>query len=67
MKRYPKMREVIHDGSKPPKLGSYTPPKPYLSERIERATLGRMGGVAGEREEAAQRDPAQPDRLGGRG
>ena len=66
VKRYPKKREVIHDGSKPPKLGSYTPPKLYLSERIEGATLGRMGSVAGERERAAQRDPAQPDKLGGR-
>lgn len=82
MKRYPKMREVIHDGSKPPKLGSYTPPKPYLLERIEGATLGRMGSVAGEREGAAQPDGttshstrlpnnasqvAGYDRLGGRG
>lgn len=47
LKRYPKMREVFHDGSKPPKLGSYTPPKPYLSERIEGAALGRMGSMAG--------------------
>lgn len=33
MKRYPTMREVIHDGSMPPKLGTYTPPMPYLVEK----------------------------------
>lgn len=33
VKRYPKMCEVIHDGSKPPKMGSYTPPMPYFSEK----------------------------------
>ena len=33
MKRYSKMREVIHDGSKPPKLRPYTPPMPYLVEK----------------------------------
>ena len=27
---YPETREVIQDGSQPPKLGSYTPPLPYL-------------------------------------
>ena len=27
---YPKIREVIHNGSKPPKLGTYTLPPPYL-------------------------------------
>ena len=30
MIRYPKIHEVIHDGSKPPKLESYTPPQPYF-------------------------------------
>lgn len=43
MKRYLKMREMIHDGSKPPKLGTYTPPKPYLLESNEGTTLVRMG------------------------
>ena len=33
MNRYPTMREVIHDGSMPPKLGTYTPPMPYLVEK----------------------------------
>lgn len=33
MKRYPTMREMIHDGSMPPKLGTYTPPMPYLVEK----------------------------------
>lgn len=68
VKRYPKLRAIIHDSSKPPRLGSYTPPKLYLLERIEGAALGRMGSVAGESGQgAAQRDPAQADRLGGRG
>ncbi len=53
MKRYPKMREVIHDGSKLPKLGTYTPPMPYLLESNVGATLGRMGGVADERERSS--------------
>ena len=33
MKHYPTIREVIHDGSMPPKLGTYTPPMPYLVEK----------------------------------
>ena len=57
VKRYPKIHEVIEDGSKPPKLGSYMPPKPYLSERIEGATLGRMGSLAGERERSSATRP----------
>lgn len=58
MKRYKKNHEVIHDGSKPPKLGSYNPTKPYSSGRIEGATKGRMGSVAGEQEEAPRSDHA---------
>ena len=57
MKRYLKMREVIHDGSKPPKLGTYTPPKPYLFESNEGTTLGRTGSVAGERERSSAARP----------
>ncbi len=53
MKRFLKMREIIHVDSKPPKLGTYTPPKPYLLESNEGTTLERMGSVAGELEEAA--------------
>ena len=57
VKHYPKMREVIHDGSKPPKLGTYTPQMPYLLEGNEGATLGRMGSVAGERERSSAARP----------
>lgn len=32
MKHYPVIHEVIEYGSKPPKLGSYSPPMPYLAE-----------------------------------
>ena len=67
VKRYPKKREVIHDGSKPPKLGSFTPPKLYLSERIEVPHWGGWEARQVSGKGAAQRDPAQPDPLGGRG
>lgn len=44
MKRYPKMREVIHDGSKPPKLGTYTPPMLCLVEKPNSSNTIISGG-----------------------
>lgn len=47
MKRYPKMHDVIHDGSKPPKMGTYTPPMPYLVEKPNSSNTIISGGQTG--------------------
>jgi len=47
VKRYPKMLEVIDDGSKPPKLGTYTPPLPYLAGKSKAINKIISGGQTG--------------------
>jgi len=47
MKHYSEMDEVIRDGSKPPKLGSYSPPIPYLAEMPKAINKIISGGQTG--------------------
>jgi hypothetical protein len=47
VKCYPIMREVIHDGRKPPKMGSYTPPMPYRVEKPNSSNKIISGGQTG--------------------